>query len=409
MLLADTYPDDIRVRKEAEALLAGGHRVTLLCSGRDGQPARETVAGIDIVRVGSDGGPVSTLVRAGDVACNLLTVIRPRWVRTLDELLDESDVDALHVHDLPLVRTAFVARRRHGVRVVADLHENFPEAVRQWRRPYSTVDTLKRPGLLVGRLCRPIRRLKRLEKRCVTRADHVVTVVEEAREHYLVDCGAIAKHVTVVGNTVERAAFADAEADSKIVADLPDDAFVVTYVGGFGAHRGLDATVEAVAAMDESTNVHLLLVGSGGGPYEERLRALARKYGVDDRVTFTGWVDFERVPGVVAASDVCLVPHASTPHTETTVPHKLFQYMATGTPVVTSDVAPLARIVSKTDAGRTFAAGDGASLGVVLSELARNPEACRRLGENGRRAVETTYNWERDGERLCRMYERLCE
>jgi hypothetical protein len=131
MLLGGSYPSDIRVWKEATALLAGGHDVTLLCRGET-EPRRETVGGMGVIRL-RRADPID---RAGGLAsglCNLATGIYPQWVRAIDRGL-RAGVDALRVHDLPLVRTALVATAGRGVPVVADLHENYPEAVRQWRR-----------------------------------------------------------------------------------------------------------------------------------------------------------------------------------------------------------------------------------------------------------------------------------
>lgn len=77
-----------------------------------------------------------------------------------------------------------------------------------------------------------------------------------------------------------------------------------------------------------------------------------------------------------------------------------------GVPVVASDVAPLARIVSRTDCGLVTPAGDGDALGTALTELTDEGRA-DDCGENGRAAVEDEYNWARDGQRLCDLYDGL--
>lgn len=425
MVLPDPYPPDVRVAKEARALLAAGHEVSLLCRGEPDRPARERVDGVDVVRLG-ESAPRERVARLGSAACNLASGVHPRWAVALRRLLDEHDADAVHVHDLPLVRTALWATPER-VPVVADLHENYPEAVRQWRRPHLDGDDDADLGVRVDDLFMPASRWKRIERSVLPRADRVLTVCEEAARHYHHDCRVLPARTRIVGNTVDLDEF-DAGAD-PIEEYADSDEFLVSYVGGFGPHRGLETAVEAVAAVDgargadgadasdapnapddpDGPDVRLLLVGSGADRHREQLEALIADRGVEDRVTFTGWVDFEDVPRYAAASDVCLVPHASTPHTDTTVPHKLFQYMAVGKPVLVTDVPPLKRIVEETDSGVVVPADDGEAMGEAIAELAADPDGAARLGSNGREAVEAEYNWRVDANRLVETYESLVE
>jgi glycosyltransferase involved in cell wall biosynthesis len=401
MLLPGDYPPDVRVRKEADALRAAGHRVTVVCRGPTDRPRRETLDGVRVVRLDRRSRR-GRLAEAASAAVNLGTAVHPRWLLALRRVNQVRPIDAVHVHDLPLAGTALAARRLLRVPVVLDCHENYPAAVAQWRR--ATRRSLR--GWLKRRAF-PLRRWRALERRWVSRADHVLAVVDEARDHLVDDCGAAPGDVTVVSNTVDLAGF-DA-ADTHLPDDLPrpdPHTFTVGYVGGFGPHRGLDTAVRAVA-LDDDPDTHLLLVGGGGGTTEADLRDLIAERDVDDRVTITGWVDFAHVPGYVAACDVCLVPHARTEHTETTVPHKLFQYMALRRPVVVSDVAPLARIVRETDAGVVVPADDPAALARAVARLRDDPGERRRLGANGRAAVETRYNWARDAARLRTVYAEL--
>jgi glycosyltransferase involved in cell wall biosynthesis len=404
MLLDDVYPPDIRVRKEASSLLAAGHRVTLLCR-QDDEPARETVDGLEVRRFDLDGvhaGPLGLLAGARF----LVTYVHGAWQGIVADALDKGDVDALHVHDLPLVRTALAAAGSE-VPVVADLHENWPAAVQQYRTNDSWRRFVESPSYLAARLSMPTWRWRRIERDCVRRVDHVVTVAEEAARHYVRDCGADSGDVTVVPNVVDLERFDPSTTTLATIAGVDKTEYVVSYVGTLGGrHRGLGTVLRAMPALlDQVPQARLLVVGSGAG-YEDDLRSLTRTLGVDERVTFTGWVDPEQVPGHIAASDVCLVPHRSTEHTETTVPHKLFQYMAMCRPVVVTDAKPLARIVEDAGCGRIVPAADPDAMADALAELVE-PETAQPLGAAGRRAVETTYNWARQSEALLDVYRRL--
>jgi len=402
MLLDDTYPQDIRVSKEADALRSAGHEVVLLCYRGENEPRREAVDGITVIRRPLQHAHESVGNLPEGIRYLLMQVHQP-WLSAIEKVVSAEGIDAIHPHDLPLVKTALAAGRRHGLPVVADLHENWPEAIRQYRTVGRLWQLLKRPQLLAGRLATPVSRLKRLERHCVSRADHVITVAEEARSHYVNDCGADPEDVTVVSNTVR---LADFDPDTDPVGYTGD--FVLGYVGSLGGeHRGLKSVIDAMPEIAAAIpDARLLIVGSGPA-YESELRKRARENGIADRTTFTGWVDFEDVPAHIAASDVCLVPHRSTPHTETTVPHKLFQYMALGKPVIVADVGPLARIVTETNAGLVIPPGDPDAVSVAAKRLYANPGEAAAFGVNGQRAVETTYNWENEVDRLLGVYDRF--
>ena len=391
MLLRGTYPDDIRVRKEAAALQEAGHEVYLLCLAGEGvEPA--TVDGVAIERIDWDGYRAS--IRALNRASYLFGSFDGIWFRRARRFAAVHGIDVLHVHDLPLVRTGLrVARSLGGIPVVADLHENYPAAMAQYRSERSLFERVR------ARLLRPVSRIERAEREAVREADAVVTVVEEARDHYVEDCDGDPDRVHVVSNTVDLDRI-DAMEQTPVPEDVPDG-FVVSYVGAFGPHRGIETLIRALPETPDA--VSLLLVGAGSEASDRRLRRLAASEGVADRVTFTGWVEFEDVPRYIAASDLAMVPHRETDHTATTVPHKLFQYMALETPVLVTDVGPLGRIVRETEAGVVVPPEDSAA---VAAEIAGLLGAERTdYGENGRRAVETRYSWARDGERLRQVYD----
>lgn len=407
MLLPELFPPDIRVEKETATLREAGHSITLLCRGDPDEPTFDRIDGIDVRRLSTDRmfAGLSGLI---DGVRYVSTLVHPVWRRAVSELHRNKPIDALHVHDLPLVKTAIAVGEELDIPVVADLHENYPEAARQIQQMRGWCEIARDPEDLLQRVFLSPWRLKRLERESVQRADRTITVCEEARAHYLRDCGANSSTVKIVANTVDRDSFSIAT--NNVPPDLPfalEDSFVVSYIGNFTQHRGLDTLVEGFARLTETApNARLLLVGKGNEGYVEELQSLARSRGVRDRVHFTGWVDFTDVPRYVATSDVAAVPHARTPHTETTVPHKLFQAMAMGVPVVVSDVAPLQRIVTRTRSGLVAPAGDGEAMGTVLSELTDSDRA-HELGANGRRAVGHEYNWGRDGKRLRILYDEL--
>ena len=122
---------------------------------------------------------------------------------------------------------------------------------------------------------------------------------------------------------------------------------------------------------------------------------------------FEGWQPQARLKSYILGSAVCLVPHLRTPHTDATIPHKLFHYMYFGRPVVVSDCRPLARIVRETEAGLVYPAGDPKALAEALVTLAGDRARAEEMGAHGREAVLKRYNWDVTVRGLIEMYRTL--
>ena len=108
-------------------------------------------------------------------------------------------------------------------------------------------------------------------------------------------------------------------------------------------------------------------------------------------------------------TNVGLIPHKSTPHTETTIPHKLFQYMLFGKPVVVSDCASMKRIVEETGSGLVFKAGNPEDLAEKIVSLYNSHDLFRRCGANGKASsAYGKYSWKhQDKKSLVDIYSDL--
>lgn len=382
-----TTPPDIRVVKEMRSLLKAGHEVDLLSLQITSERSEDLFMGeVPVFRV-----PIPML-RIMDwdsksVERHFHSPLSP-WVNAIEEFVSERAVDALHVHDLPLAWTCAFGASRAGIPMVLDLHEVYPDLVR-FMRP-DTHGSWS-PGDWVAEY----------EKECLRCADRIIVTVEESRQR-LLGMGIQEEKVRVVMNT---------EAIQNMIpggsVDYPVQRlrgkFIITYVGAFGEVRGLETLIRAVGKLSaRNNNLHLLLVGAGYNQAE--LQSLIQELNLGDSVTITGWVPFDQVPDLIELSDICIVPHLKNPFTDTTVPHKLFQYMLLSKPVIVSDPDPLVRIVTECGCGLVFPSGDLEALANRIERLAADPRERQRLGRRGRIAALERYHWGKDEESLLDLY-----
>jgi glycosyltransferase involved in cell wall biosynthesis len=395
MLLENPFPTDIRVQKEADALIAAGHNLILLCPLEEGEKKRDFFHNIQIIRFnGQDHG--NFLKRKLLLCYQALTFRQLSWLKVILEVVKEKKIDTLHVHDLLLMETAAAVKKKTGVPIVADLHENYPELLRIRFNPN---ELFWKDRLLVG-----ANRWAKHEPKMLKKADHIIVVVEEAMER-LVSLGLPSNKISVVSNS-EANKYWESYAIDKSIVDKYKDSFVVSYIGGFGPHRGLDTAIKAMSAIKQKGTdiIKLLLVGAGGW-YGNLLAKLVDKEGISDWVEFVPWIPITEVRSFIEASNIGIVPHNSTAHTENTVPHKLFQYMLFEKPVIVSSCRPLKRIVSETNSGLVFQAGDPDDLAEKIIELYNSYQLRKKLGRNGKNAADSgKYSWSNQEKELLRAY-----
>jgi glycosyltransferase involved in cell wall biosynthesis len=87
------------------------------------------------------------------------------------------------------------------------------------------------------------------------------------------------------------------------------------------------------------------------------------------------------------------------------MPHKIFDYMREGIPVIAPDFAvEVRRIVSEADGGLLVDVTNPAVIAGAILRLLRDPAEAGRLGRNGRRMVESRYNWQHDERALLGVF-----
>ncbi len=160
-------------------------------------------------------------------------------------------------------------------------------------------------------------------------------------------------------------------------------------------HKGVDTVIEALPAiLARFPDVGYAI--AGWGPDRQRLEKLAQKQGVAERVRFLGAVPDADLPALYNLGAVYV--GASRRAERLGVEGfgiSLVEASACGLPVVAGNSGGIPDAVRDGETGFLVPAEDPPAFAEVITRLLADPDLARRIGANGRRAVETYYNWDR--------------
>jgi len=301
------YPQDVRVRSEAEELVADGHDVVVLAPRGERQPGTETVNGVRVKRYRL---PAAT--GAAGFAFEYVVAATQLTLRLLAELVRGADV--VHLHNPPdLLFPVGGLARVMGRAVIFDHHDLTPELFEQkfgagW--PASILRWCERMTMGVAQ---------------------VVIAANESHRRIAIRRGRVDQtHVVVVRNGPRGDTIAHSPTTRKGVLKKPR----LCYVGSLGSQDGVILLPEIVKRLcRDGCEPVLDLVGDG--PELSTIKRLAEEHDVLERIEFMGQVPHGEVPRIIRQADICLdvAPCTTLNHQSTMV--KIGEYLAAGRPVVT--------------------------------------------------------------------------
>jgi glycosyltransferase involved in cell wall biosynthesis len=356
MLSSVHSADDIRiVEKEARSLSALGHAVTV---------------------VARSPGPSDP----GDIEFKLIDVPtvsrwkRP-WVigRAAVALARSARPDVVHFHDPELIPFA-LAVKSQGCAVIYDVHEDVPADIysKTW------IPALLRPVVARG--------AEMVERTTARRFDAIVAATPAIADRFR----GYGARVSTVRNSVRIDEFIEPTVETRRRRQA-------VYIGRTSFDRGLVEMVEACAA------VQLPLVLAGGIGTGEK--AWLKKATSD--VQYLGKLARPEIADLLNRSMIGLSLLLPEPNYLYSLPTKLFEYMAAGLPVITSDLPKSKEIIEAAGCGYSVSLDNPKALTDQLSMLMSNPGRAIELGLAGRAAVSKDYNWEHDAAELMNLYREI--
>lgn len=349
--------DDIRIfHKECASLAEAGHDVYLVSAQSDNQRHKN----VQLVSADSQ--------KRGRLGRMIFTA------REVYKKAKSLNADVYHFHDPELLR--FAGRlRRAGKIVIYDAHEDLPRQIlgKEYLKFKKTVANI----------------VEWYEDRVARKVSFVITATPFIAERFK----------KVNPNTLDINNFPLLSEIDVQDSDAVRDPKKICFIGNISRIRGIDELVRSL----EGTEASLDLAGEIPTDFRASLEQLEGW----KQVNPLGYIDRKQSLVIKARVSAGVVTFLPLPNHINAQPNKIFEYMASGLPVIGSDFPLWKEIIEKNACGICVDPQDPEDIRRGIRFVLENPEKSREMGERGKQLVLEKYNWDAEAKKLQGVYSRL--
>jgi glycosyltransferase involved in cell wall biosynthesis len=308
-------------------------------------------------------------------------------------LIRSRDYDIVHVHTPVAQVLGRVAARWAGVPIILYTSHGFQFDIRRpaWAR-YA---------------------IRQLERFLARWTDFIFTQSGEDADTAVRTGIADANRVIWIGNGIEMSLFHPGPRDESVRREFglgPDDR-VVAFVGRIVRHKGILELIEAMSLVrDKMPSAKLLVIGEKSFPdvaikrvVEPLIQEAIEGGGLRDAIRFTGFRD--DVPRLLRAVDLMVLPSRGGEG----MPRSIIEAMATGLPVVATNVRGSREEVVHGETGLLVPPRDSHRLAIAILEVLSNPTLAAEMGNRGRQRALELYDERLVLERQLCVYRQIVE
>ena len=288
------------------------------------------------------------------------------------------DADVYHLHDPELLRIALKLKRL-GKKVIYDVHEDFPRQLMS--KPYLRKGIIKFLPFII----------EKYENYIYSRLNLNITATPFIENRFK----------AINPNTININNFPLQE---EIEIEIHDKVYtnkLICYIGGITKIRGIKQLVEALGKVN---GIRLDIAGEiSPNSFKEELIQLKGW----DKVNLLGFIDRKHAIEIKKNSVAGIVTFLPEPNHVNAQPNKIFEYMASGLPVIGSNFELWKQIIVDNNCGICVDPSDPIAIAAAIQQLIDYPEKAMEMGNNGKRLVKEKYNWNIEKEKLITAYKNL--
>ncbi len=183
-----------------------------------------------------------------------------------------------------------------------------------------------------------------------------------------------------------------------------DTVFFLSLLDEFHKYKGLDYLLESMKLVKKEIPRVKLRVG-GGGKLLQYYKERAVFLGLENNVEFLGYIPNERIPEYYVNSNLFVLPSISASQEGFGIVS--LEALASGRPVIGTDIVGIAEDIEKHGTGTTVKSGNTKALADAIIRILQDKKEAQRMGANGRKLIEEKYSWVKIARRMENLYNSL--
>ena len=314
----------------------------------------------------------------------------PEFVKQLRQFQQDNGVQYSLIHTNYWL-SAWVGMQLKKTQPLKHIHTYHSLGAVQYARTNNSLSNVARTRLAI-------------EKICLETADLTIATCPQQRE-YLRELVSTKGNIEIIPCGTDIDTFGSvSRAVARQKLGIESDVFNIIYVGRFDYRQGIETLLQAVSkpSLHALGKIKLTLASNSHANNQlqkKYIEQLVWDLGIDSFTTFVEPCKREEMAAYYAAANVCVVPSYYSSSGMVAI-----EAMASGTPVIASNVGDLKYVVAPEQTGLLFFPGNAAILTRAIARMVNEPEWCAKLGRSARTRVEELFTWDDVAGQLSEFY-----
>ncbi|WP_414530466.1 glycosyltransferase family 4 protein [Nodularia chucula] len=253
-----------------------------------------------------------------------------------------------------------------------------------------------------------LHKLHTQEQVCLVAADLIITP-SHITAGYLQTRNVPANKIRVIPNGVDLDVFTNHHLQHILPGNSQNICIKMIYFGTLSPWQGVNLAIEALELVNKDLPANLTVIGQGKDYQIKKLKQLAFKLGIADKLTILEPISQTQLVEYIHDSDIILAPLIPSDRNlvQGCCPLKILEGMATGVPVIASDLPVVRELGEDTVHFLLVKPGSAKAIKDAVLQLSNDKELASQLAKNARQQIENNYTWERAGKALTTAYTEL--
>jgi glycosyltransferase involved in cell wall biosynthesis len=374
------WPWDVRIDKFCHSIAKSGGEVTLLAKYEPGQSVIENSDDFNIVRFGKNLSNYNTLP----------IPFNKKWYEFILQTASDIKADMIIVREIMLAKQCADVAKVLNIPVIMDMAENYPALMRLWKK--------YRYGIVNKILIHTLGLAEWTEKITVPRMDGIIVVCPEQISRLNDLYKYSEENISVIYNTPDLTFTKPEKNTSK-----HDNRIVFCHHGHLTDEKKIDKFLTTLLNYPNHQEKFKFIIAGLGESLTE-LKQIYSDAGSPDNIEFFGSYKYEDLGNILSTCDYGVLPYQVNDFNNYTIHNKIFDYFAFAKPVIVSQVEPLKRLATETNACLVYDFSTIDSGKQMFDDiLAQNYQ---KLSDNAYQSFLNKYNWQNDSNMLINFLEK---